>query len=139
MQHNPDVERLRELSQAKLILLENILELTIKQSKDIAEEAVEQLESHTAEKQEVIDNIDRLNHEIDGILKDCKELQQTTEQITGLLKKISYLENKNNEKALILLNKFSENIKNVSRSREANSAYIQPQISEQSYFFDRKR
>ena len=153
------IKRLMEVSEKKLGLLEDMLNITKAQAESINEDGLESLEKLVNEKQTKIDAIDKLDEEFDvyfrrlkselkvksldelsGLnIKGVKELQQTVGRIMGLIGDISGIEKQNNDKAKSLLGKFGDEIKTINQGKKMNSAYMPGPVKPPSYFIDKKK
>jgi GTPase involved in cell partitioning and DNA repair len=154
------IERLGNCLESKLLLLEEILEITEIQKCFLDKEDFESLNPFSDKKQEKIDEIDKLDNEfevyfkrlktnlkvksLDEIdphrLKGAKELKQNVEEVYSFLKKISEIEKENKEKADSALNELKESIYKVKASKKANSAYLgNKNFETESYFIDSKK
>lgn len=162
MDNSPDkyISRLWEASNKKYKLLKEMLSLTQAQTNVITEDKITNLESIIAEKQILIDEINKLDEEfnvyfqrlkqtlqisnLDDLkghnITGVKELQETISTIMGLIKEISLIEKQNSVKANQLLQSFGEEIKRLNQSKKVSLVYNTPKITQSpSYFIDKKK
>jgi hypothetical protein len=157
--HEGYIGGLYKVSLEKCNLLKDILKLTEEQAEFIEEEEIESLEKLVAIKQAKIDEINKLDEEIEAYflrlretlnvkkldelkglnLPGARELQEAVAQIICLVEKISRLEKQNNEKAKNLLRKLRDSIKNINQSKKVNSAYMPEPLKPPAYFIDKKK
>lgn len=143
----------------KTNLLEKILNLTNSQSLAIDDEDTGRLESLVAEKQDKIDEINKLDEEFDAYFTRLKsflnikrmdelktneipgtaKLKHEVEEVVAIARKISEVETRNNEKAKALLNKLGEEIKSINQMKKANQAYASGPSKPQAHFIDKKK
>lgn len=153
------VERMREVTDKKYKLLEEMLDLTKEQSRSLTEDGVEKLGEIVDVKQAKIEDINKLDdefnvyyHRLKSELKirsldelkspdivGVKELRESISNVMGLLGEITELEKRNNEGAKKLLSDIGSEIRKINAGKKVNSAYnpIQPQTA--SYFIDKKK
>jgi tRNA uridine 5-carbamoylmethylation protein Kti12 len=140
---NENIKNLIEVTKSKRILFANILDLTKKQYQYIIDQNIEQLTKCTSEKQEKINQIDALDKQSKDLQqyleREVKELQEIKDQMMELIEEISNIEEENNEKAKTLLKSFSQDIKDVKKTRQASLLYRPAKPATQSYFFDKRR
>ncbi|MCX7748490.1 MAG: flagellar protein FlgN [Clostridia bacterium] len=161
MENTPQkyIDRLREISGKKRLLLKDMVEITKKQSTAVHEDGIEELEKLVNQKQEIINSINetddqfnvyfqRLKSELkvkslDEIkkpgLNGVKELQEIIDSIMKMINEISTMEKQNSTKVKSLLDEFSEKIKKVSEGKKINSAYKPVVKQTASYFIDQKK
>lgn len=153
------MQRLLEVSQKKYNLLKDMLDITRLQEETINEDSLEELDKNIGQKQEKIDQINKIDEEFDVYfqrlkkelkvtnldeLKDCsikgaKELKECIAKITGLIGQICELEKLNNNKAKDLLDSIGNKIKNINQGKKVSSAYTPGPVQIPSYYIDKKK
>lgn len=154
------IQKLLELSYKKLEGLKEILKLTEHQSEIITEDNVEELHEIINLKQQQMDMIDEVDQAFEvyyqrlksilGVqsleevritqLAGAAELKQIVATIYQTTKHIQNLESINSNKVRDVLNKLSNDIRQVKQGKMVNSGYnIAEKLPQQSYFFDKKK
>lgn len=160
--HEKYVERLIQISQKKLKLLQDMLLLTMAQAESINEDGVEALGKLISDKQEKIEEINRIDEEFgvyfyrfkkelkvksldeldldNTAIKGARELKEVISEIMKLIKEISEFENRNNAKAKGLLKTFSDELVKLRQGKKITQVYNPaPTIPPPSYFIDKKK
>lgn len=154
------IQKLIELSEKKLVGLEEILNLTMKQSTVINEDSAEELQRIIDLKQQQMDSIDELDDAFNvyfsrlksllGVqsieevkmtqLKGAVELKSIITTIFETIKRIQLLENENNKKVREVVAKLTDDIRRVNQSKMVNNGYnIGAKLPPQSYYIDKKK
>lgn len=154
------IYRLTEISQKKYKLLQDMFILTGEHAKTINQEGIERLDKIIEAKQNLIEQIDKLDEEFNvyfsrlkqslGIksfdelkgpgFKGMEELQASVKQVMALIGEISQLDEQNNKNARILLNNLGDEIKKINQGKKVNMAYNpSPIVQPPSYFIDKKK
>lgn len=153
------VQRLIDASHKKYKLLEDILRLTKEQSSVINEDGIDNLNRIIEEKQNNIDQIDKLDEEfnvyfqrlkselkvntLDEIqgtnIEGIKELKDCTKGIIDIIGEISKLEQENNSNAKNLLEDLGKEIKKLNQGKKVNTVYSAGPGQAPSYFIDKKK
>jgi hypothetical protein len=153
------VDRMREVTEKKYGLLEEMLDLTKEQAQSLTEDGLEKLGKLVDIKQAKIDHINKLDDEFnvyfhrlkselkirsldelkDPAIGGVKELKESISNVMRLLGEISQLEKRNNEGAKALLSDISSEIRKINAGKKVNSAYNPTQIQTSSYFIDKKK
>lgn len=154
------IQKLFELSSQKLNRLREIFYLTEKQGSNITEDSIEELQEIINLKQHQMDSIDELDESFEiyysrlksvlGIqsLEDIRmtdingaaQLKQIVATIIDITKQIQSLENENNKKAKDILNKLSNNLRQVNHTKIVNNGYnVGSKMPQQSYYFDKRK
>jgi len=148
-----------ELSQKKYALLKEMLMFTKGQTSAIADGNINNLQRLIENKQERIEQIDKLDDEfktcfqrlklvlkIDKLdelreteIGGVKELQNVVGLITELIKEISEIEKKNSDELKKLMAATAVEIKKLNQGKTINNAYKRNQTMAPSYFIDKKR
>lgn len=160
MEPDKYVERLRELSGKKHVLLKDMLELTRAQSLTINEDGIENLQKLINDKQAIISKINMIDEEfevyftrlkqqlkvknLDEVkepgIAGIKELKQTIGQIMSTMQEIGRIEKENNDKVKKLMDAFTEEIKKLNLGKKINTAYNPGTLMKPpSYFVDQKK
>jgi hypothetical protein len=153
------IERLWDGSGKKLLLLQDLYKLTVRQSDMINQDKLENLDEIIGDKQKCIDQIDKLDEEfnvyflrlkqqlniknLDELhnpdIKGVKELKLTIGTIIELIKEISTLEQQNNLKAKSLLDELGKEIKKINQGKKVTNAYNPgSNLRPPSYYIDKK-
>lgn len=154
------IERLLEISKKKYKLVEDILALTKEQKNSINIDGVDQLSKIIFDKQEKIDDINKLDENFNvyflSLKKSLKiksleeikgkdvigaiELQECIKDIMKLIGEIRELEQQNNLKAKNLLDELGREIRKVKQGKKVTNAY-NPGYSliPPSYYIDKKK
>ncbi len=160
MTSNRLVDELIENSRKKRDFLARIFELTESQALKIKEGDVEALVKVTAEKQKLIDQVDRLDEEFQGCYSKLKtlmdengpdgskraslngigDLKQLVDEIMKIIGKTLELEKENSREAQRLLATLGSRVKNINQGIRATQAY-NPSTpgSMPSYYIDKKK
>lgn len=153
-----NLTELYELSQEKLALMKEILQITREQESCIAEDKLDTLGKTINDKQLRIDRIDELDKEFNNIFSNIKDkyrvesidqledydkvhvqkLQDCIAEIMSTIKEIIDIEKVNNDKVKTLKEKMAVNIKKVNQSKLINSAYSNAKAIQPSRFYDNK-
>lgn len=162
MNNNPQnyLDRLKEISGKKHILLQDMYILTQAQTEAVNIEDVEKLDELIANKQLKIDEISKLDEEfgvyfrrlkqnlgVDSMeevkgteMEGIREFKSTINNIMKLMKEISEMENDNNMKAKKLLSSIGDEIRKINTGKKASSIYNSaPNMGSSSYFIDKKK
>lgn len=161
MNNSPEkyVEKLLENSQKKYKYLEDMLKLTEQLSAVMTEEGMDTLEKLIADRQAVIEKVDkldeefnvyfsRLKHELkvnsldelkDTNIKGLRELKDVVAKIMDILKEMSQIDKKNNDEAKKLFDSLGTEIKKINQGKMVNTAYYPKQVQTESYFIDKKK
>jgi len=157
--HEKYMERLAGLLDKKQGLLQEILDLTGRQTGAVEGEDLEKLQKLIEDKQARIDAIDRLDEEFNVYFQRMKSalkvkslagldasgtpgaarLKEATAGILKLISAISDIEKVNNEKSKKLLDSMGSEIKKLNQGRRVNSAYAPAPFKPPSYFIDKKK
>lgn len=153
------IKKLIDSLKKKYVLLRSILSLTQAQSSEINENAVEKLQKLIDEKQNTIDEINKLDDEFDACftrlknalkvnsldeldavgIEGAKHLKEITADIINLIKEISEIEKANNLKSEELLNNLRSEIKKINQTKTINNAYGSRPGNKAAYFIDKKK
>jgi archaellum component FlaC len=154
------VQKLIELSLQKLDAINEIFELTKKQSEIINEDSADKLQKLIELKQKQIDNIGELDEafevyfarlkstlgiqSIDEIrmtqLQGAAELKQIVTIISEIYKKIQTLEIENKNRTEEIVNKLASEIRKIKQHKMANNGYnIASKLPNTSYFIDKRK
>ena len=153
-------DRMIELLTRKKQLLGDMLDLTKTQTGVIAAGTLDELQKLIDEKQQRIDEIDKLDADFKvyfeslkiafGINKlnelnaagnpQARQLKQITSEVLELVVEISAVEKVNSEKSKRLLDELGTQIKNVNQGKKINNAYSKPaSANPSSFFMDKKK
>lgn len=153
-------DRMIGLLDKKKKLLGDMLELTRAQTDVIAEGTLDKLKLLVDEKQQKIDEIDKLDadfgvyfealkaaYNIDRLSEldvnddpRAKRLKQITAEVIELIGQISSIEKVNSEKSKKLLEELGSQIKRMNQGKKINNAYgRQPADVSSSFFLDQKK
>lgn len=153
-------DRMIGLLDKKKKLLGDMLELTRAQTDVIAEGTLDKLKLLVDEKQQKIDEIDKLDagfgvyfealkaaYNIDRLSEldvnddpRAKQLKQITSEVIELIGQISSIEKVNSEKSKKLLEELGSQIKRMNQGKKINNAYgRQPTDVPSSFFLDQKK
>jgi hypothetical protein len=161
MEMSPEkyIQRLNEILQKKILLLQDILVLTKAQAEVINEDEIDSLNKLIDKKQTKIDVVNELDEEfnvyfqrlksslgvksIAGLdasgLEGAKELKDVTAEILNLINRISELEKQNTGNGKSLLDHLGGEIKKINQNKKVSSAYSPGPVSVPSYFIDKKK
>lgn len=153
-------DRMIELLDRKKQLLGDMLELTKAQTDVIAAGALDKLKLLIDEKQQKINEIDKLDADFGVYFEGlklafsinklseldvyadprAKQLKQLTSEVIYLVGKISSVEKENSEKSKKLLDELGSQIKKVNQGKKINNAYSKPPTdTASSFFLDKKK
>ncbi|PYG89129.1 FlgN protein [Ruminiclostridium sufflavum DSM 19573] len=154
------IYRLIEISEKKLNILKEILNLTKMQSAIISEESAEKLDRLINLKQQQIDLISELDgsfevyyarmksilgvksiEEISMVqLQGAAELKQVITDISNTTKQIQKLEIDNKNEVQTILDRLASEIRRVKQHKIVNNGYnVASKLEKPSYFFDKKK
>jgi len=153
------IDRLVEITDKKYAQLEEILRITNDQTACINTDGISGLEKLIEAKQQVIDNINKLDDEFEvyfvrlksvikvNSLDEIKNqkipgtdiLKNSVGRVLGILAQIDQIEKTNNQNAKKVLIDIGNDIKTLNIGKRANNAYIPKQSQVESYFFDKKK
>lgn len=156
---NTYVERLLEITDAKYVCLQEMLELTAEQASVIDGDQIERLENILDDKQRIIEKVDKLDDEFEvyfhrlksesriksleelssNEVKGLKELKISVSNVMAVLKELSDLEKSNNSRAKKALEDIGNELKNINVAKKVNSAYGALPIQTESFFIDKKK
>ncbi len=153
------INYLLRLSDAKLLLMKDLLETTKKQGQILDLEEAEDLEDLIREKQKLIEKIDVLDKEFVEKYDDLKkklgvdklqdlegkelsgfqDLKSRIGEIMDVIHEISPLDQNNNEKIKGNILKIKKNLKTIKTGQKALSEYNKPYKENPSIFLDKKK
>lgn len=154
------VENLNRCLIYKKSLLLEILQITREQTSSIDQNDYDKLGCLVGNKQEKIDEVNKLDEEFENYFKDLKlllgiqsfenrglfnitgmrELKNMVGEINTVLKDIQELELENNKKIKIAYNEVKDQIKNINSNKNLTNAYLTTGATESvSYFIDKKK
>ncbi|MDK2800268.1 MAG: hypothetical protein PWQ70_1887 [Clostridiales bacterium] len=159
MNINDILDYLIRIGEAKAKLMDDILDITQKQSLNIGEEHIDVLSDLIQQKQKCIDKINVLNKEFIEKYDDIKQnlnvaslaeinsneypsvikLKTTIQSIDKVVQQIQQLEKINNKKMLDALGAVKEQITNIKNSRKVNAVYNQGMPIYVGVFIDKKK
>lgn len=159
MNINDILDYLIRIGEAKAKLMDDILDITQKQSLNIGEEHIDVLSDLIQQKQKCIDKINVLNKEFIEKYDDIKQnlnvaslaeinsneypsvikLKTTIQSIDKVVQQIQQLEKINNKKMLDALGAVKEQITNIKNSRKVNAVYNQGMPIYGGVFIDKKK
>lgn len=153
------IKDLNYITEQKLKLFKEILNITILQKEDIENNKAENIGDLIDRKQQVIDAIDKLDKSfLQGYqqLKDelkldrpdridtnkypeLKTLKHCVEDIMELAGKIMELENSNREKLNAIFNEVKNELKQINVGKRSLKAYEKPVVQNDGIYIDRKK
>lgn len=154
------IQKLIGLSEKKLDSINEILNLTKRQSEIINEDCADELNKLISLKQEQMDLIDELDKSFEvyyarlksvlGVesIEEIKmtqysgaaELRQVVTTIFNTTKQIQRLEIENKNKVQEIVNKLASDIRRIKQSKVANNGYnVAAKLPQPSYYFDKKK
>lgn len=153
-----NLNNLYELSQKKLALMNEILQITKEQESCIKAEDFDALGKTINDKQLRIDKIDEIDKEFNDIFKDIKDkykvgsidqlkdydkfrvkkLQDCISEIMNTVKETMDIEKRNNDRVKMLKDKIAMNIKKVNQGKLINTAYRNAKNIQAPSFYDNK-
>lgn len=153
------IKDLNYITEQKLKLFKEILDITILQKEDIENNNAENISALIQKKQQVIDAIDKLDKSfLQGYqqLKDelkldrpdridinkypeLKTLKHCVEEIMELAGRIMGLENSNREKLNDIFNAVKNELKQINVGKRSLKAYDKPAVQNDGIFIDRKK
>ncbi|NMB96659.1 MAG: flagellar protein FlgN [Clostridiaceae bacterium] len=147
-----NIKMLNDLLKVKYSLLERMLDITKLQSEAIDREDLAALNKLIEEKQNKIDDIDRIDEKFNmGFSRskkqlntldtlETRELKQNTERILSIINDIIKFEKENNEKMHSSMDSYKVQMNNINVGKKAISIYNKPYTpSNSSIFIDRKK
>lgn len=159
MGENEIINYLLRLSDAKLVLMKDLLKLTKEQGNILETEKDEILDKLIQQKQTIIDKIDLLDREFVekySLLKkelgieslqelkgqrmlDLQELKKKVHEIVEVVETIRPLDQENTEKIKKNIAKAKHNLKTIKTGRKAVTGYNNPFMETSSIFIDKKK
>lgn len=156
---NSTISELLSLIDRKKQLFDNIMEITLKQKKDIEENEANNIGELVKYKQSIIDSIDgtdKLFSERFNLLKKelkvstleeidfakypaLKNLKLKVEEIMSLAQKIMQIEESNKEKLTSMINGLKKEMRQVNIGKKSIKAYEKPIISNDGIYIDKKK
>jgi len=153
------VKMLQEILDRKLKLMNTLLKLTEEQAGLINEDGLDQLGRVIAQKQKIIEAVDKLDEEFSVYFDMLKEkldvtsleqvkasdiegadrLKESVSKILEVARAASEIDRENREKADKLMEELSGSIKKIAGGKRAASAYNPSPIQMPSYFIDKKK
>ncbi|SNS48285.1 FlgN protein [Anaerovirgula multivorans] len=153
------INYLQRLSDAKFVLMENLLKITGEQHRALEKEDWEVMDNLIQQKQKIMDKIDLLDKEFiekyDILKKDLgikelqeidpeklpgvEELKKKINRILEVVKKIQELDQENTQKIKKNITKAKENLKTIKTGRKAFEGYNSSYRETYSIFFDKKK
>lgn len=153
------ISYLLRLSDAKFVLMNNLLKITEEQCNVLETEEVEILDQLIQQKQTTIDKIDLLDKEFAekyGLLKKelgvedlqaiggetipgFKELKEKVHKIVDIVEKIRPLDQENTEKIKKNIAKVQNNLKNIKNGKKVVKGYNNQFKEIHSVFIDKKK
>jgi len=156
---NEELKRLLELVEAKKQHMQQILELTRKQSEVLSAQQVDKLLAYIQDKQEHIDAIKALDEEFSGIFDGIKKevcsdgfkhdnpqgydlyvkLRASVNEIKDMVEAIYSLEVQNQKRIREVIQYVKARISNINRGKKGYSAYKQQMPQSDGIFIDQKK
>lgn len=153
------ISYLSRLSDAKLVLMNNLLNITNEQCNILETEETEVLDQLIQQKQMIIDKIDLLDKEFVekyGLLKKelgvedleevagdtisgFRELKEKIHKIVDVVEQIRPLDQQNTEKIKKSIAKVKSNLKNIKTGQKVVTGYNNQFKENHSVFFDKKK
>ncbi len=153
------INLMNEILQQKRELMDELLSMTIKQTKALEKEDLDGLNKLIAEKQRIIESVDKLDEgfleqfnklkteknvtelaELEAMgLPGASDLKQNTTGILETISRISEVEKQNSRMSNELLNKFGNEMKKISLGKKAKQGYNPTPYAVPSYFMDKKK
>jgi flagellar biosynthesis/type III secretory pathway chaperone len=153
------VKTLQEILDKKFKLMNGLLKLTEEQAGIISEDSLDQLGRIIAQKQKIIEAVDKLDEEfnvyfdrlkeklnVDSLeqvkvsdIKGADRLKESVSRILEVVRAASDIDRKNSEKANKLINGLSSSIQKIAGGKKAASAYKPSPAQLPSYFIDKKK
>ena len=156
---NSTITELLSLIGRKKEIFDGLVEITLKQKKDIEENAAGNIEELVNKKQAVIDSIDEIDRTFSGLLELLKKqlkvsnleevdfvkypalkvLKLKVEEIMSLAQEIMEIEVSNKEKLIAIMNELKKEMKHVNVGRKSIKAYEAPVFNNDGIYIDRKK
>jgi hypothetical protein len=156
---NQRINNLNQIIEKKLELFNEIYVITVAQQKDIEENEADNIEALVQQKQQVIDQIDKLDQAfLDGYkqLKDelkidsldlidtnkhpeMKNIKEHIKSIMGMAHKIMELENSNKVKLDSIFEGVKNELRQIKSGRRSVKAYESAPIYNDGIYIDKKK
>lgn len=153
------IDYLLRLSDAKLVLMKDLLRITEEQQEVIDNEKVEMLDQLIQQKQSIMEKIDLLDkefldkygllksqlgvedlQEIDGQkLPEFKELKEKISEVVSFVEKIQQLDRENTQSLKRNMEKVKQNLKTIRTGKKAITGYNSVYKESHSIFMDKKK
>ncbi|NLM42662.1 MAG: flagellar protein FlgN [Clostridiales bacterium] len=153
------LHRLVNLLEEKMIAMESIQALTLKQKEDIEENLGDNINSFIDKKQVEIDKINTIDEKFEDIVKkikvelgiesleqidadrfpQLKVIRKKTEEIIDLANSIMKLEEYNKNKIIEIIDQIKNDLKTVKLGQKSVKAYEKPNIHVGGIYIDRKK
>ena len=153
------LHRLVNLLEEKMIAMESIQALTLKQKEDIEENLGDNINSFIDKKQVEIDKINTIDEKFEDIVKkikvelgiesleqidadrfpQLKVIRKKTEEIIDLANSIMKLEEYNKNKIIEIIDQIKNDLKTVKLGQKSVKAYEKPSIDIGGIYIDRKK
>ena len=153
------LHRLVNLLEEKMIAMESIQALTLKQKEDIEENLGDNINSFIDKKQVEIDKINTIDEKFEDIVKkikvelgiesleqidadrfpQLKVIRKKTEEIRDLANSIMKLEEYNKNKIIEIIDQIKNDLKTVKLGQKSVKAYEKPNIHVGGIYIDRKK
>jgi len=156
---NEELKRLLEIAEAKKQHMQQILELTRKQSEVLSAQQVDKLLAYIQDKQEHIDAIKALDEEFSDIFEEIKEkvrsgsfkddnpegydlyvmLRASISEIKDMVEAVCALETQNQNRVREVIQDVKARISNINRGKRGYSAYKQQMPQADGVFIDQRK
>lgn len=153
------ISDLTQIIKQKLELFNALYDITITQQKDIETNKADNIEALIQQKQQIIDQVDKLDERfltghkklkvelgLENLEKadtskypELKEIKFIVEQIMGMARQIMELENSNREKLDVIFREIKNELRQINVGKKSLKAYEPTPLYNDGIFIDKKK